>query len=73
MKRAGVQHESLAANTRANFLLLQEQKRRERQDNRAPSAASLFIQTFILLGGGTLKIKKSPLPERPDGHTRDTK
>lgn len=43
MKRAVVQHESLAANTRANFLLLQEQKRRNRQDNRQSSTASLFI------------------------------
>lgn len=63
MERAAVQHESLAANTAANFLLLQEQKGTNGQDTRQPSAAAVFIPTFTSPGGGNPQ--ESSLPESP--------
>lgn len=71
MKRAAVQQESLAANTAANFLLLQEQKGRKGQDKRQPSAAAIFIQTLTSPGG---KILRNDLYQRVlEGQTRATK
>lgn len=55
MQGAVVQHESLAANAGANFLLLQEQKRRKGQDQRHPSTVS--TQTFTSAGGKSASIE----------------